>query len=356
MEYGRFPVLSRVELERFFHLDDEDRKLIADRRRDSNRLGFALQVVTVRYLGMFLPDPVDVPVELVEYLAEQLGIDDPSCVKAYTDRKQTRYDHQDEIVAVYGLVPFGEVEGELLAWVTDQAWMTCDGPKVLTAGAARWLREPNALLPGITTLERLVTEGKQPPMRGCGRTWRASCAAARRQRCCGCWTLQSRTRASAPVMPFDDGVNTPLPRRRTGPSRSPTSRRAGPPARRCHGCGSTARRSGRRLSRPSGSLMKRGRPNCLARPASGGPATPIARPPGLSTVMDFSRFFPPSESSTKSYPGQHLREVFLGVVDDDIGAERVQAVGVATVRGRGDVRAEVLGESDDGGSQPPAPA
>ncbi len=161
MEYGRFPVLSRVELERFFHLDDEDRKLIADRRRDSNRLGFALQVVTVRYLGMFLPDPVDVPVELVEYLAEQLGIDDPTCVKAYTDRKQTRYDHQDEIVAVYGLVPFGEVEGELLAWVTDQAWMTGDGPKVLAAGAARWLRERNALLPGITTLERLVTEGKQ---------------------------------------------------------------------------------------------------------------------------------------------------------------------------------------------------
>jgi hypothetical protein len=160
-EYGRFPVLSRVEMERFFHLDDEDRKLIADRRRDSNRLGFALQVVTVRYLGMFLPDPIDVPRELVEYLAEQLGIDDPSCVKAYTDRKQTRYDHQDEIVTAYGLVPFGEVEAELLAWVTDQAWMTGDGPRVLTAGAVRWLRERNALLPGITTLERLVTDGRQ---------------------------------------------------------------------------------------------------------------------------------------------------------------------------------------------------
>ncbi|WP_428847689.1 DUF4158 domain-containing protein [Nocardia tengchongensis] len=43
-EYGRFPALSRVELERFFHLDDEDRKLIADRRRDYNKLGFALQL------------------------------------------------------------------------------------------------------------------------------------------------------------------------------------------------------------------------------------------------------------------------------------------------------------------------
>ncbi|MFI7664730.1 hypothetical protein [Nocardia sp. NPDC049526] len=37
--YGRFRSLSRVELERFCHLDDEERKLIAARRRDYNRLG-----------------------------------------------------------------------------------------------------------------------------------------------------------------------------------------------------------------------------------------------------------------------------------------------------------------------------
>jgi hypothetical protein len=43
-----------VELERFCYLDDEDRRLISARRRDYNQLGFAVQVVTVRYLGMFL--------------------------------------------------------------------------------------------------------------------------------------------------------------------------------------------------------------------------------------------------------------------------------------------------------------
>ncbi|NKY53917.1 Tn3 family transposase [Nocardia vermiculata] len=161
VEYGRFGVLSRMDLERFFYLDDEDRKLISERRRDSNRLGFALQLVSVRYLGLFLPDPLDVPAEVVEYVAEQLEIADPACVKSYTERRQTRYDHQDEIVRAYGLTPFAQVEAELAAWVADQAWMTGDGPKALTAGAVRWLRERAALLPGVTTLDRLVSEGKQ---------------------------------------------------------------------------------------------------------------------------------------------------------------------------------------------------
>ncbi|MTE16935.1 DUF4158 domain-containing protein [Nocardia aurantiaca] len=39
--YGRVPVLSRADLERYCHLDDEDRRLIAARRRADTRLGFA---------------------------------------------------------------------------------------------------------------------------------------------------------------------------------------------------------------------------------------------------------------------------------------------------------------------------
>jgi TnpA family transposase len=159
--YGRFGTLSRVELERFFYLDDEDRRLIAARRRDYNRLGFALQVVTVRQLGMFLADPLDVPPELIDYLAEQLGIEDSSCVKQYTERKKTKLEHAWEIQREYGLTPYTEVESELAAWVADQAWMTGDGPKAMFAGAVDWLRTRQVLLPGPRTLERLVTDGRQ---------------------------------------------------------------------------------------------------------------------------------------------------------------------------------------------------
>jgi len=57
--YGRFDgVPSRADLERFFVVDDVDRKLIGDRRGEHNRLGVMLRASTVRYVGRFLEDPL----------------------------------------------------------------------------------------------------------------------------------------------------------------------------------------------------------------------------------------------------------------------------------------------------------
>lgn len=52
----------------------------------------------MRYLGMFLADPVSAPAGLVAYLAEQLEIAGAGCLGEYTVRHTTRFEHQAEIV------------------------------------------------------------------------------------------------------------------------------------------------------------------------------------------------------------------------------------------------------------------
>jgi len=105
--YGRLPSEpSAAEVERFFYLDDADRSLVARRRSDHHRLGFAVQLGTVRAVGRFLEDPLDVPWPAVEFLAGQLGIVDASCVKKYVQRPQTPYEHAWEIRDRYSYQPF----------------------------------------------------------------------------------------------------------------------------------------------------------------------------------------------------------------------------------------------------------
>lgn len=104
---------SRTELERFFFLDDADRELIEGKRRAHNRLGFAVQLTTARYLGVFQDDPVDVPAEVVDYLAEQLDIADASVLKVYGERENTRLDHVRELRRVLEYQEFAGAEAEL---------------------------------------------------------------------------------------------------------------------------------------------------------------------------------------------------------------------------------------------------
>lgn len=155
--YGRFVgTPSRAELERFFFLDDADKRLIARRRGDRNRAGFALQLGTVRFLGMFLADPTDVPAEVIAYVIKQVGAGDASCLDGYMGRRATRFEHTAEIAVEYGYRDFAAAEKQLARWLDDRAWTTGEGPTALFAGAVRWLRERLVLLPGLTTLRRLV--------------------------------------------------------------------------------------------------------------------------------------------------------------------------------------------------------
>ncbi|WP_017555921.1 DUF4158 domain-containing protein [Nocardiopsis baichengensis] len=160
--YGRYAEPpSRAHVDRFFHLDDADWELIAPKRREANRLGFAVQLCTARALGTFPTDLGEVPENAVAYLAEQLGIDDPACLGDYAVREQTRLDHAEEIRRACGFEDFSDKQDELRTWLQAQVWTTTDGPKALFDGAVAWILRRAVLLPGVTTLTRLVAQVRE---------------------------------------------------------------------------------------------------------------------------------------------------------------------------------------------------
>ena len=52
---------------------------------------------------------------------------------------------------------FADAEAALAVWVGARAWTTGDGPKAIFFDSVDWLRSESVLLPGVTTLARLVS-------------------------------------------------------------------------------------------------------------------------------------------------------------------------------------------------------
>ena len=81
--FGRYiDAPSRDELERYFHLSDEDREAVQVLRGNHNRLGYAVLLTTVRFVGVLPDKPVAVPVEVLHVLCRQLAIADPDCQRS----------------------------------------------------------------------------------------------------------------------------------------------------------------------------------------------------------------------------------------------------------------------------------
>ncbi len=148
---------SPLQLDRYFHFDDRDHQRINRRRTDHTRLGFAVQLGTVRFLGTFLPDPTQVPANVATYIADQLGLPETACLTQYHSR-DTHWNHAIEIQQEYGYRNFHDPREifRLVRWLYTRAWLSAERPSVLFDLATARLAERKVLLPGVTVLERLV--------------------------------------------------------------------------------------------------------------------------------------------------------------------------------------------------------
>ena len=155
--YARYSeTLDADTLARCFHLDERDRVLIAGLRGLHNRVGFAAQLGTVRFLGVLPGEAGFVPAVVISTLARQLDAPPPN-LDAYWQGRQ-RWRHTELIRTHYGYHDFENAPGDrfrLTRWLHALCWTGDDRPGLLIERAVAWLLAEKVLLPGLTTLERL---------------------------------------------------------------------------------------------------------------------------------------------------------------------------------------------------------
>lgn len=154
-----FPSISDDELLRHFTLTADDIDFIAPGRgRDaSQRLGIAVQLCTLPWLG-FVPSALaTAPAVAVARLATTLSLN-PGVLGEYGDRDQTRSDHLRLVADRLGWKS-APVEGparqELEQFLLDRA-MEHDSPTLLFNLACEFLISRKTIRPGVVLMTRLV--------------------------------------------------------------------------------------------------------------------------------------------------------------------------------------------------------
>ena len=96
---------NQTDFIRHYSLSETDLSLIKQKRGDTNRLGFAIQLCYMRYPGIILgvkeiPDPY-----LLKFIAKQLKVS-PQSWEDYGFREKTRREHLLELQQLFGYQTF----------------------------------------------------------------------------------------------------------------------------------------------------------------------------------------------------------------------------------------------------------
>lgn len=161
IQYGQFSgEPNEVQLSRYFHLDEADIEFISNRRGDQNRLGFALQLTCARFLGSFLSNIMLVPMNVQIFVARQLSIQNISVLAAYAQRDTTKREHTALIRKQYGYREFNDPPWSfrLSRLLYTRSWISNERPSLMFDFATAWLIQNKVLLPGASTLSRLISE------------------------------------------------------------------------------------------------------------------------------------------------------------------------------------------------------
>ena len=156
----RFPDISREELIRYFTLTPADEAFVVARHGAANRLGAAVQLCSLPWLGFVPDDVVSAPPVAVARLSERLRIPVGELVD-YGSREQTRTDHLREVARYLGWRLAEEFQWRELDEFLFARAMEHDPPKLLFRLGCEYLASSRVIRPGVVTVLMRVAAARE---------------------------------------------------------------------------------------------------------------------------------------------------------------------------------------------------
>lgn len=145
----------RREMVRYWSLSERDVAFVNERRRQQNRLGFAVQLCLLRYPGWPLKPGELPPENLLQYVSAQLAVD-PIEILEYGKRDPTRVEHLRLLANTYGFSGYFQPYPQMLREHLRHEALSIDSGYTLIQAGLEWLRSRKIIPPALQTLESMV--------------------------------------------------------------------------------------------------------------------------------------------------------------------------------------------------------
>ncbi len=158
--FNSFPAdLSTDDLIAFFTLSEGDLQQIPKTTTAANRLGFALRLLLLRFLGFHLPDLSGIPTAVGNYVAEQIDIN-PEELNFYGERDATQTAPRQAVEIYLGFRHPTQDDFERFDdWLLERA-LEHDRPMVLWQLVCERFLIEKLVRPGLSQIERMVAAAR----------------------------------------------------------------------------------------------------------------------------------------------------------------------------------------------------
>ena len=153
--------VARSDLAAYFTFSLEDLRWLRSHRGAGERIGLAVQLAALRFLGLIPDELAETPREVARHVAEQIGVA-PATFARYAREvdARTRRRHAGMAVEHAGWRACGPGDWTSLAeWLTERA-LEHDTPSILFGQALDQLRAERIVRPGLDRLTRTVATAR----------------------------------------------------------------------------------------------------------------------------------------------------------------------------------------------------